>query len=248
MIWSFSRVTAYQRCRYAWYLTYIEKVSKTSSAYAEYGKFIHSILESYYKKEIDEQQALSRYVEDFEYEVTAAVRESTKDKLFMAGVDYFSKFSWQYDNYEILGVEKEVRFKIGGYNFIGYVDLLLRDKATGDITILDHKSGEFPMKKNGVDVLKAHQEDYDRYKKQLYAYSIAVKNEYGSYPRFLKWNYTRSAQELTLPFIESELEETKKYLLDIIKQISKDKKFEPNPNYANCVMMCDVCKHCEYNE
>lgn len=38
------------------------------------------------------------------------------------GLDYFNNIDLIFDDYEILGVEKEVRFKIDEYDFIGFID------------------------------------------------------------------------------------------------------------------------------
>lgn len=247
MIWSFSRLTTFLKCPYKFYLIYMERCDKQSKFHAEYGSFIHSILEKYFKREFNEQQCLDYYIENFDEEVTAYIRESTKDKLYMAGIDYFTNLEWQYDDYEILEVEKKAEFKVGKFNFVGYIDVLLKNKETGEITILDHKTGEFPIGKKG-GVLKAKQEEYDSYKKQLYLYSIYVKDKYGVYPTYIKWNYTRSSDILQLPFILEEFEGIKIWILDSLKLIIKEKNFNPNCNYVNCKMLCDVENECEYNQ
>jgi hypothetical protein len=246
MIWSFSRIMTFFKCPYKFYLIYIERCEKQSKFHAEYGKFVHSILEKFFKREFNEQQCLDYYIENFDYEVTANIRESTKEKLYMAGIDYFSSLEWTYYDYEILKVELKSEFKVGKYDLVGYIDVLLKNKATGEITILDHKTSEYPIGKKG-GILKARAEDYENYKKQLYLYSIDVFNEYGVYPAYLKWNYTRSSQELTLPFIEEEFIATKEWVINSIKQIFKEKKFNPECNYMNCKMLCDVEDECEYN-
>jgi hypothetical protein len=246
MTWSFSRAMTFKKCKYKFYLIYIEKVEKRSKFHASYGKFIHSILEKYFRREFTEQDCLDYYIENFEYEVIGNIKESTKDKLFMAGIEYFSQLVWKYDDYEILDIESEVHFKIGKYKFIGYIDVLLRHKITGDIVILDHKTGEFPLGKRG-DVLKAKREEYEDYKRQIYSYSIAVYDKYGAYPKYLKWNYTRTSEELILPFIYDEYIKAQEFITDVIQHAIKEKKFEPCQSYLNCKMLCDVEHECEYN-
>jgi hypothetical protein len=246
MTWSFSRITTFLKCPYKFYLIYIEKADKRSKFHAEYGKFIHSILEKYFKREFNEQQCLDYYIENFDEDVTAYIRDSTRDKLYMAGIDYFTNLEWKYDDYEILEVEKEARFKVDKYNFIGFIDVLLKHKETGEITVLDHKTGEFPIGKRG-GVLKNKLEEYENYKKQLYLYSLYVKNTYGIYPTYIKWNYTRSSDVLQLPFIEEEFEATKTWIFNSLKLIFKEKVFNPECNYVNCKMLCDVEDECEYN-
>jgi RecB family exonuclease len=234
-------------CQYKFYLIYIEKVKKLGKFYSSFGKFIHYILEQYYKKLFTEQDCIDYYIENFEYEVVEYVKESTKTKFFEFGLSFFETLEWTLSEYEILGVEKQIHFKIGKRKFVGYIDILLRHKFTGEITVFDHKTGEYPIGKKG-SVLKNKQEDYDSYKKQLYLYSIAVYDEYGQYPTWLMWNYVRSKQELKLPFILEEFEDTKKWAVELIQRIAKEKKFIANQSYANCVMLCDVAHECEYNQ
>jgi CRISPR/Cas system-associated exonuclease Cas4 (RecB family) len=249
MMWSFSRLSTYTRCPYKFYLIYIEQVKKERKFHAEYGKFIHSILEKYFKREFNEQECLDYYIENFDFEVTSYIKESTKEKLFMAGVDYFSTLEWEDEDFEILMVEGEVKFTIGKFNFIGYIDVLLRDKNTKDMAIVlrDHKSGESPIGKRG-GVLKNKEEEYRDHKRQLYLYSIAIYDKYGVYPKYLEWNYPRNKTRHRIEFNEAELEDAKNWALDNIKKIYKDKSFNPFVNYVNCYMLCDVCDNCEYRQ
>ena len=48
-------------------------------------------------------------------------------------MDLFDNIDLVLDDYEILGVEKEVHFTIDGKEFVGYIDLLLKDKITKEI-------------------------------------------------------------------------------------------------------------------
>lgn len=246
MQWSFSRCHTFEMCPYKFYLIYIEKVSKRGKFYSSYGKFIHYILEQYYKKIFNEQDCIDYYIEHFECEVSEYIKESTRNKFFEFGLIFFENLEWTLNDYEILGVEKEITFTIQKRKFIGYIDLLLRDKKTGEIVIRDHKTGEYPIGKKG-NVLKNKQDDYDNYKKQQYLYCIAVFNEYGVYPTWLEWNYVRSMQELKLPFIMEEFTSTKEWVLNLIQTISKEKNFEPIQSYSNCRMLCDVSHICDYN-
>jgi hypothetical protein len=50
-----------------------------------------------------------------------------------------------------------------------------------------------------------------------------------------------------LPFIREEFNATKEWAINSIKQIIKEKDFNPNCNYMNCKMLCDVDSECEYN-
>ena len=64
-------------------------------------------------------------------------------------MDYLDNIDLDLDSYEILGVEKKVEFELFGKRFVGYIDLLLRDKQTDEIIIVDHKSASIKILKNG---------------------------------------------------------------------------------------------------
>ena len=93
-------------------------------------------------------------------------------KYFDAGLDYFDHFDGFGDNIEILTVEERFEIKIGEYIFVGVADLVVRDRNTGEITVIDHKTkSNSQMKK-----------DIQTYRKQLYTYAAFVKQKFGVYP------------------------------------------------------------------
>ena len=67
------------------------------------------------------------------------------------------------ENYEILGVEEKVEFTINGKDFIGYIDLLVKDKKTNEIIIIDHKSASLKILKNGK-ISKSDQQHFLEFK------------------------------------------------------------------------------------
>ena len=120
------------------------------------------------------------------------IRQAYFDK----GLAFFDNIDLQLEKYDVLGVEKEVRFQLGGKDFIGFIDLLLRDKATGQITILDHKSASLKFKKNG-EVSKTDFQHFLEFKRQLYLYSIPVIEEYGKVD-FLEWNLFKDQKSIRI--------------------------------------------------
>ena len=253
MTWSFSRVNSFTNCRYEWYLNYLLKdengkrlYENEQNFYATYGKFIHNILEKILKKEITVENGYDYYNDNFDNEVLFDVKESTREKYFYLGLDYFSilDFDWLSD-YEILGVEKKCEFKIEGFKFIGYIDLLIRHKETGDIIIIDHKSSEYPLTKKGK-VKKKKIKDYENYKRQLYLYSQQIFNEYGVYPKKISWNYFKEQKWLSLDFIKEEFEDSKKWVIDVIKDIYEEEDFIPNLDFFYCHNLCGFRNSCDY--
>lgn len=249
MIWSFSNLNSFNQCKYEWYLQRIERADGKNNFYAEYGSFCHKILEKYAKGELGLFE-LAEYFElnydkevtEFVYHKTADIRQNYKEK----GIDYFENIDLDLNSYEILGIEKKCNFEVEGKPFIGFIDLLLKDKQNGDIIVLDHKSSEYPIGKRGK-ILKSEQKKFQSYKRQLYLYAIQVYNEYGVYPVKLVWNFFKQQKWLAIPFDKDEYLEAQKWAIDTIHQIEKEEDFPPTVDFYYCHNLCRYRNsYCEY--
>ena len=138
-----------------------------------------------------------------------------------------NQFDWLKD-YEIIGVEEEVVTEINGYKFTGFIDLLVKHKERNEYTIIDHKSSAYPLKKDGKTVLKKSEEDFIKYKRQMYLYCKYVFEKYGEYPKWIMWNHFKEQKFVKIPFLKSEYKETIKWFSDTIKSIEKDNKYDAN--------------------
>lgn len=251
MRWSYSRLTSFEHCQYAFYLNYIvnddTKYLSEGNFYAEVGIFVHEILAKIFNGELTLEEASQYYVDNFEKYIFYKTKKKTMKKTFELCADYFAgvSFDWLND-YEILGVEREVNFKIEGYNFVGYIDLLLRDKRDGGIVIVDHKSSPYPLKLDG-NIKKNSRAGFETYKKQMYLYSYAVKEEYGVFPKEIIWNHFKAGGKFVkIPFLKKEYDKAVKWLIDTIHKIENEDDFKPNLNYFYCKTLCNFRNSCEY--
>ena len=250
MVWSFSRLSSFHQCPYGFHLKYIECNKGDSNFFGQYGSFVHKILEMYVKGELSIFEISQYYEDNFHLEVTlnapsnkyTDIRQSYYDK----GLEYLDNIDLILDDYEVLGVEKEVKFTIGGYEMIGYIDLLLKDKKTGGIIVLDHKSATIKFTKKG-EVSKTNLKDVEKFKMQLYLYSMAVKEEYGIYPISLQWNLFKDQNWLTVEFNEDEYKNALKWAEETVKAIERETAWLPSPSNYFCYNICDMrYKACEY--
>ncbi len=250
MEWSYSRLTAYNQCPYNFFLKYVEGNEGDENFFSQFGSFVHKILEMYTKGELSLFELCDYYEENYDENVTCPAPPNSHVDLGQAyydkGFDYLENIDLGLKNYEILGVEKKVKFTIGKYKMVGVIDLLLKDKKTGDITLLDHKSGSLKIKKNG-EVSKSDEKHFKTYKRQLYLYSAAVINEYGVKPKYLRWNLFKDRKYKTIDFNDKEFDEAKQWVLDTIHTIEKDAQWLPNPDFYFCHNLCDMrncaCKY-----
>jgi len=75
------------------------------------------------------------------------------------------------DKYEIVDVEKDFVFEFSGAKFAGTIDLVLRNRETGKIEILDWKS-----------ISRTLPENYLELDTQKYMYAVGCMSLYGEYP------------------------------------------------------------------
>lgn len=241
MTWSYSRLSSFYQCKYAWYLTYIDCVKGENGFFGEYGSFIHKILEKYSKGELSLFELNDYYEQHFTEEVThdappnkyVDIKQSYYDK----GLDYLNNIDLDFSKYEVLGVEKKVEFEIAGKPFVGYIDLLLKEKENGRIVIVDHKSASLKILKNG-NISKSDQEHFLGFQRQLYLYSKAVRKEYGEVSK-LMWNMFRDKKWIEIPWVEEEYNEAIQWAEDTIKLIENETEWCANPDFYFCNYICD---------
>lgn len=247
MVWSFSRLHLWEQCPYAFYMRYIEKAIGVDNFWAENGRAVHLVLEKIFKGDLSLDDAPGFYIDEFE-NICSSTSEKTMNNTFNACLDFLCEFDFNFfDNYEILGVEKECRFKIDKYKFKGYIDLLLRHKGTNGIVVFDHKSSPYPFRKDGKSVLANCRENFEAYRHQMYLYSKQVIEEYGIEPSKITWLHFKDNKMATIMFDRKEYEDTLVWAVDTIKKIYKDRKFSPKKSFMMCGRLCDYREgDCEY--
>ena len=247
--WSFSRVSCYDRCPYGFRLIYIKEAEEEENAFAQYGILAHELLEKYAKNELLIFELLDKYKKGFVSNVTRDFPpnryRNLKESYYEEGCEYFSTFNG-FDKYEILDVEKEVKFKIGKYPFIGYIDLRVKNE-NGDMKIIDHKSKDLsqPQKKRWDDVEKRRKSELYGYLRQLYIYSIPLIEQEGITPKYLCFNCFRKKKFLKIKFDMADYEESKQWALNTINNIYADKDMEKTyDSYYFCNYICGVRHFC----
>lgn len=252
--YSYSKLSSFEHCPYGFYLNYDlteqDKIQcgyiPEGNYYAENGSVVHDIHAKYFQGEIPIDDLATQYIEQYDEEVCYKVKESIMQKTFETCVDYFASvdFEWM-KGYKVIGIELEVRLEIDGYNYIGFIDLLLEDEKTGEIWLVDHKSSPYPFKKDG-GVLAKCKDSFESYKKQMYLYCHAVNEKFGKFPSKISWNHFKDQKIATIPFDKNEYNEALTWFTDTIHKIEKEEDFEPNQDFFYCSNLCDYRNSCEY--
>lgn len=179
--YSFSRLNQVSECPYAMYLEKIEGVEQEQNAFSQNGQLVHNILDTWAKGNLDGSLLGFEYEERYPNEVTARwpkmfgndLGKSTYTKI----LDYFNNFPG-FDGYEIIDSEHKFETDIDGRTFVGIIDMILRDKETGEYAILDHKSKS----------ISAFRKAQDHMYLQPLLYSKHFYEQYGFFPKKLMFN------------------------------------------------------------
>lgn len=241
MTWSYSRITAYEDCPYRFYLKYIKKIEGKKQFFSDYGSFMHLIIQMFLNGELKKEELALYYLTNFRGKVSrGAPSQSIFQNYFAQGLEYLKNIEKPKE--EILGVEKEVYFELGRKKFTGYIDLVSKDDS---IIITDNKSRALKSRTTRNKPTKSDKE-LDKYLKQLYIYSIPIKNEFHEYPKLLRFNCFRTRTEITEPFDADAYETTKQWALNIIEAVVNEENWNPSIEWFKCKYLCDVCGDCEY--
>lgn len=217
--YSFSKLAAFLQCPMSFYLQYVEGTNDDEELpgyFSQYGTLMHSILEQYYKDELPVFCLADEWRDRYDSEVTITpppFPAGFGEKNYNAAVDYLENFEGLPDGYRVLSVERKFVINIGGYNVSGIADLVMDDGTMHDghsgIIIVDHKTKS----------MNSMKKEYQLYRKQLYLYAIWCKQEYGFYPKTLRFNMVKENVNIDEPFDENMVEVTKQWFIDTIHEI-----------------------------
>ena len=154
------------------------------------------------------------------------------------GRQYFQSFDGFGDDKEILSVEDKFELDIRGNRFVGIADLVLRDRNTGGIIVIDHKS-------KSMNSMKKSQYENTR---QLYTYAAYVKERFGEFPTLLRFNMLRYGENIDEPFAMERYEETMAWIERTIAQIKAEKEWKVSSSGYFCRFICSTRLHCPVGE
>ena len=225
----------------AFKLQYIDKVPQEENAYAEYGLLCHSLLERWAKGELMSFELADVYEAEYDEAVKhyfPPFPRGLAGKYYDEGLQYFRSFDGFGDDKEILSVEDKFDLDIRGNRFVGIADLVLRDKNTGSVTVIDHKS-------KSMNSMKKAQYENTR---QLYTYAAYVKERFGEFPTLLQFNMFRYGVNIDEPFSMERYEETLDWIERTIAEIKAEKEWKVSSSGYFCRFICSTRLHCPVGE
>lgn len=154
---SYSQLETFKRCRLRWYYRYSLNLEKRVKSFKPYrGSAIHECLEAHYKGR-SWQDKLAEIEAKMRSEILPFVEDDSKRAEFesMPGevarivAGYLAAFAAHNREFEVLDIEREAIVTLPRGNLFEFkIDRRLRERATGNIFILDTKSvGTLPQEK-----------------------------------------------------------------------------------------------------
>lgn len=239
--WSFSKLSTYDTCPTQFKLCYIDHVKDDGNAFSDYGTFAHSILEGWAKGEIPEYLMADVYQDGYDEAIKHSFPPFPKgmpEKYFEAGLRYFETFEGFGNEWEVVSAEERFEIDIGGYPFVGVLDLLLRHKDTGELWVVDHKS------KSASSMSK----ELLTYRRQLYTYAAHIKQKYGVYPDKLSFNMFKEGTFIDETFDLDMFNDTMKWIVDTIEDIILETEWKVCPSSYFCRFVCSAFLECPARE
>jgi RecB family exonuclease len=154
---SASSLGAYAECERRWYYRYVcAAVEDRGSSASFYGSAFHWALEQFHKEfpradgvpgELLERKlesyigdAFDRYRSGFATNVEYELQRRRAKRTGRRYLTWFLERA-RADPFSVIGTETSVELRLGGYDFVGYIDRLDRDDATSAVTVVDYKTG-----------------------------------------------------------------------------------------------------------
>lgn len=222
--------------------TIAETLKGVENAFAQYGTFMHDILERYATGGLEVYELCSEFVKGYSDNVTVDFPPNKyvvlRESYFNDGITYLENFDG-FDDYKILAAEDEFLENVDDdFNLKGFIDLVVEDE-NGDIIIIDHKSkAKF-----------ANKLEQKKYARQLYLYSLRVFRRWGKYPKKLIFNMFRKQKIVEIAFNMADYEEAVAWMKDTVREIRRCNEYPASPDGFMCKYLCDhreICTNKDY--
>lgn len=242
---SFSSASTFETCKHSWFLTYIEGNEREGNFFAEYGSFIHKIMEMFWREELEQFELADYYRENYQSNVVCLPPPypvGMGDRYYEDGLTFFSNLKFKRENFDVIFLEDKIDSVLGEYNLVVKPDLVLRNKKTGKTILLDYKSSK-PMKNGKWDDTKLA-----GYEKQLILYAHFIEKEMGIKIDEIALLFTRIPENplYAIQMTPEKVQNVLSWFSETIEQIWEEDTFEASPSKYFCQNLCSVRKFCKY--
>jgi len=246
MTFSYSNISTFETCKYAWFLTYIEKKERHTNYFSEFGSYCHNILEDFFLDKLAIYELLSYYKEHYAENIKSASPFGFGKNLgalyYDQGYKFFENFDFDKSKFDIIQAEEFTIAKIKDIKVTIKPDIILKNKDNGKIILMDYKSSNpFNAKRQIVPA------KIIPYRKQLnlYAGVLWAKKKIQVDEQWL-WFFRTGGIE-RFPISVKKVSEDILWFLSVVDKIKQEENFEANPsNEFFCNSLCSMSSICPY--
>ena len=215
--------------------------------FSQYGLVIHELLESYWNYDLDLWDLPLAFEEKYSKQVTARppkmlIRYNTMQKYYEKALEFFTDLDWSRSEWEVLGNEYTVDCEYEGVQLTIRPDLIIKNKESGLVYLVDYKSTSPFTKKLG----KPQKKKMLGYWRQLSLYAYFTEKEMGIKIDKLRLYFPRVGLDKTqeVDYTEAMAKETLDWWLDLVNQAKDEEAFPPKVQSFFCENICSVRNSC----
>jgi len=244
MNYSYSSVNTFDTCNLSFKMTYIDIEEKMGNAFGEYGSYMHSILEKFFRDKVDIWDLSKYYKKNYKRSIKCSFPSfpnGMSEKYFQQGIDFFNSFDFDKEKYEVVHIEEKISTQWKDFKFVFIADLVLKDKETGEYILYDYKTANL-FTKDRVDKKKLAS-----IKKQvhLYAYFLWYTKQI-EISKIRIWAI-RNNKVIDMDYDNFYGLEALEWLETTVKKIKEEKDWEyDNSSPYFCQNLCSVRISCPF--
>ena len=149
MLWSYSRLSSFDDCKYGWFLKYIKHAPKGEPHFfSTYGSFCHDVLEKYLSGELTKDELVPYFLEHYDEKVEGrAPSKKVEENFFNSSLAYLEEIDFPFKDIEATDKSHGLRPRSGRKVQTEYdkeLDQYLRQQYLYAIPIYD-ETGEYPQ-------------------------------------------------------------------------------------------------------
>lgn len=245
IVFSFSGASSFNTCPYGYKLAYIDGEERVDNFYSDYGKFIHLILEKYFKDELSQEQLYDFYIDNYFENVKCpppAYPANISETYYADGKNFFKDFIFDKSKYKIISIEDSINSTHKNFSLIVKPDLILKNLESGKYILVDYKTSKY--KKSKVEDKKITE-----YKKQMAIYAQFLYKERQIEISEIQIWFIRTKDIYSYPLDLVQTMLTMEWFSDTIQKIKIEKEWRPNNTKENsyfCNNLCGVRNACKY--
>lgn len=243
---SFSGVSSFHTCPYGYKLTYIDGEDRIDNFYSDYGKFIHLILEKFFRDELEENELLSYYEDNYAENVKCSpppYPASIGTNYYNDAHKFFETFEFDKSKYDVIIIEDAINSSHKNFNLVVKPDLVLRNIETGKCTLVDYKTSKYSTSKNDKKLIE--------YKKQMNLYAQFLWKEKQIEISNVEIWFIRADVVHSFDIDLNQVMFTLEWFADGVSKIKKENNWKPNNTKENkyfCDNLCGVRNKCIYRQ